>query len=416
MKKILLNNLKFKIIAVVLAFIIWAVVVNITDPTVTKTVDGIPITITNEEAVLDGTQVYTIVSGSTASVTITGSRSTVYRVMKPSAFVATADFSAVSVTGTVDVSVELSDEYSEYKSLVDLETKSQVTIALDSIESRVFTPVPEFVGTPAEGFETSSIIFDPEKITVYAPSEILKSIHGVVLKIDVTDASADLNTVVEPIIIDYSGNVVEKSSSVYTDVDTVNVSAGLVQSKDVKLVATATGTVADSYSFGGITLSQETIKIKGAPDDIAGISQIDLGAINIDGATENVVTAINVAELLPNNVSLYDESQSVVTVTATIDKSTTKKVMLDSTSIAIQNLPSGYYATVKGDVTIEISGALSVIEKLTASSLEAYVDLSKATIGTSEYTIYMKLPTGVTASENTATVVVSNDADSGDKE
>ncbi|MCR5083799.1 MAG: hypothetical protein K6B15_10045 [Parasporobacterium sp.] len=416
MKKILLNNLKFKIIAVVLAFIIWAVVVNITDPTVTKTVDGIPITITNEEAVLDGTQVYTIVSGSTASVTITGSRSTVYRVMKPSAFVATADFSAVSVTGTVDVSVELSDEYSEFKSLVDLETKSQMTIALDSIESRVFTPVPEFVGTPAEGFETSSIIFDPEKITVYAPSEILKSIHGVVLKIDVTDASSDLNTVVEPIIIDYSGNVVEKSSSVYTDVDTVNVSAGLVQSKDVKLVATATGTVADSYSFGGITLSQETIKIKGAPEDIAGISQIDLGAINIDGATENVVTAINVAELLPNNVSLYDESQSVVTVTATIDKSTTKKVMLDSTSIAIQNLPSGYYATVKGDVTIEISGALSVIEKLTASSLEAYVDLSKATIGTSEYTIYMKLPTGVTASENTATVVVSNDADSEDKE
>ena len=416
MKKILLNNLKFKIIAVVLAFIIWAVVVNITDPTVTKTVDGIPITITNEEAVLDGTQVYTIVSGSTASVTITGSRSTVYRVMKPSAFVATADFSAVSVTGTVDVSVELSDEYSEFKSLVDLETKSQVTIALDSIESRVFTPVPEFVGTPAEGFETSSIIFDPEKITVYAPSEILKSIHGVVLKIDVTNASADLNTVVEPIIIDYSGNVVEKTSSVYTDVDTVNVSAGVVQSKDVKLVATATGTVADSYSFGGIILSQETIKIKGAPEDIAGISQIDLGAINIDGATENVVTAINVAELLPNGISLYDESQSVVTVTATIDKSTTKKVMLDSTSIAIQNLPSGYYATLKGDVTIEISGALSVIEKLTASSLEAYVDLSKATIGTSEYTIYMKLPTGVTASENTATVVVSNDADSGDKE
>ena len=119
---------------------------------------------------------------------------------------------------------------------------------------------------------------------------------------------------------------------------------------------------------------------------------------------------------MPNGVSLYDESQSVVTVTATIDKSTTKKVMLDSTSIAIQNLPSGYYAMVKGDVTIEISGALSVIEKLTASSLEAYVDLSKATIGTSEYTIYMKLPTGVTASENTATVVVSNDADSGDKE
>lgn len=416
MKKILLNNLKFKIIAVVLAFIIWAVVVNITDPTVTRTVDGIPITIANEDAVLDGTQVYTIVSGSTASVTITGSRSTVYRVMKPSAFVATADFSAVSVTGTVDVSVELSDEYSEYKSLVDLETKSQVTISIDSIESRVFTPVPEFVGTPAEGFETSSIIFDPEKITVYAPSEILKSIHGVVLKIDVTDASADLNTVVEPIIIDYSGNVVEKSSSVYTDVETVNVSAGLVQSKDVKLVASASGTVADSYSFGGISLSKETIKIKGAPEDIAAISQIDLGTISIDGATEDVVTAINVAELLPNNISLYDESQSVVTVTATIDKSTTKKVMLDSTSIAIQNLPSGYYATVKGDVTIEVSGASSVIEKITASSLEAYVDLSKATLGTSEYTIYMKLPTGVTASENTATVVVSNDADEGDKE
>lgn len=411
MKKILLNNLKFKIIAVVLAFIIWAVVVNITDPTVTKTVDGIPLTIVNEEAVLDGTQVYTIVSGSTASVTITGARSNVYKVMKASAFVATADFSQVSVTGTVDVTVNLSDEYSEYKNLVDLSTKSQVTISVDPIEGKVFDLVPEFVGTPAEGFESSSVIFDPEKITVYAPSEILKSINRVVLLIDITNASEDLNIVVEPILYDYSGNVVEKSNSVYTSVKSVNVSAGLVQSKDIKLTASVTGTVADTYSYGDMTFSTETIKVKGAPELIAGISTLDLGTISIEGATSEVVTAINVAELLPEGISLYDESQAVVTVTVSVDKSITKKIVLDATSIAIQNLPSGYYATVKGDVTVELKGSSALLEKLTASSLEAYVDLTKATLGTSEYAINMKLPTGVTASENTAMVAVSDAAE-----
>ena len=60
---------------------------------------------------------------------------------------ATADFSQVSVTGTVDVTVNLSDEYSEYKNLVDLSTKSQVTISVDPIEGKVFDLVPEFVNS-----------------------------------------------------------------------------------------------------------------------------------------------------------------------------------------------------------------------------------------------------------------------------
>ena len=60
LQKWIVNNIGFKILALVFAFVLWLVITNTTDPVTTRTITGIPVQIENESMVLDGSRVYTI--------------------------------------------------------------------------------------------------------------------------------------------------------------------------------------------------------------------------------------------------------------------------------------------------------------------------------------------------------------------
>ena len=53
MKKILTNNIGMKIIAILIALIGWLVIINIDDPTITKTISGISVDMENESMISD---------------------------------------------------------------------------------------------------------------------------------------------------------------------------------------------------------------------------------------------------------------------------------------------------------------------------------------------------------------------------
>ena len=77
MKEKILKNWGLKLMAVLLAFLVWFLVANIEDYTVTKTITGIPVEILNENAITDQDMVYDIVQGKTVDVKVEGRRSVV---------------------------------------------------------------------------------------------------------------------------------------------------------------------------------------------------------------------------------------------------------------------------------------------------------------------------------------------------
>ena len=73
--KTLVNNLGLKILAVVLAFILWLVVYNIDDPKKSKTFTT-NVTVENASAVTDMNKCYEVLDGTnTVTFTVTGKRS-----------------------------------------------------------------------------------------------------------------------------------------------------------------------------------------------------------------------------------------------------------------------------------------------------------------------------------------------------
>ena len=58
LKEMLLNNLALKIIAVIVAVLVWVVIVNVSDPSQRVTVSGISVELKNEEVLIDKGYIY----------------------------------------------------------------------------------------------------------------------------------------------------------------------------------------------------------------------------------------------------------------------------------------------------------------------------------------------------------------------
>ena len=69
-----MSNLSLKIASVIVAFLFWLVIINITDPTTSKTFHDIPVKILNENVITSANQVYEIEDGDTVQVTVKGKR------------------------------------------------------------------------------------------------------------------------------------------------------------------------------------------------------------------------------------------------------------------------------------------------------------------------------------------------------
>ena len=75
MKSKWMNNLGLKVISLVVAFILWLVIINTTDPIITKKFTDIPVQIINENVITSLNQVYEVEDGDMVDVIVKGKRS-----------------------------------------------------------------------------------------------------------------------------------------------------------------------------------------------------------------------------------------------------------------------------------------------------------------------------------------------------
>lgn len=398
MKKLLTNNIGYKILAIIAAIILWMVIVNIQDPMETRTISGIPITIVNDSVITDKDLAYTIESGDTAYVKVKGPRSIVDR-LDASDFVATADFTELSITYAAPVNVEFSSENSQYVSQVDiLDKTSSLVINIESIKTKNYTVEVSYSGNPASDSVVGTENLDVSTIEVSAPNSYLKDIKSVVLSIDVTGKSSDFSVDVQPTLLDEDGKVITLQYPISLNVASIHVDVIMHKLKELSLNFGTTGTVADGYKFSGLKYSPTTVKVHGLESDLADISSITIPSslIDITGATGNVTKNIDISLYLPEGLTLYDESDKVISVTAQISGPVQKSFTLDSSQIEFRNVPESFTAAANaGSVTVTLSGSDDAMNALTTAQITGYIDLSGGTEGVNERQLVLNLPTGV---------------------
>ena len=388
-KMALTNNVGLKLLAVLFSMALWLVVVNVDDPTQTKTFTA-TVQVLNEQVLSDTGKYYNIVDdNNTVSFRVTAKRSVIER-LSNSDFVATADMNYLEENSRIpiDISVE------RYANQVSISSKQQyLEVTVGNEMSSKFVIDGETTGSPAEGCAVGEVTVSPNVVTVTGPAKTVSSINKVVAVADVTDMGSDITENVVPVLYDADGHQVD-ATKLSLSVTTVDVAVSIVNTKTVDINVQTSGTLADGLELESVTAEPTKLQIKGDGDSINDISSITIpsSVVNLSEITEDFSTTVDITTYLPKGVSLMDSTQAQVTVKVKLASQTTKVYDVPTANLTVNNLDSNCTATFPDTtVAISVTGLQKDLTGLDAATIAGSVDASGLTAGTHTVTVVINL-------------------------
>lgn len=393
--KTLTKNLGFKILAVVFAFILWLVVYNTDDPTITVSYTT-NVTVENASVVTDMNKCYEVLNGTnTVSFAVTAKRSVLNK-LEDTDFTAVADMNRMIVNEDGDkanVPIEIISKRSN-SSLKYNEKNKYLEVSLEDLMKRRFIITADTSGKVADGYALGEVtVTNPNVLNVSGPASIVNKIDSVVATIDVDGMSMNLSDNVIPALYDADGQEIDTTKLKLSNT-TVTISAKILSVKEIPLVFSTSGVPYGDNRVVEISSKPETIKVKGSSTTLNPLSSLNIpgDVLNVSGASEDITTTIDISEYLPDGVELVNASDATVTVTVRIEAYELKKFNLSTSQINVNGLDSNYDLSFdQSTVAVTVSGLKNDLNKLNTSQLSASIDVTNLGVGTHQVNLDLNL-------------------------
>ena len=393
--KTLTKNLGFKILAVVFAFILWLVVYNTDDPTITVSYTT-NVTVENASVVTDMNKCYEVLNGTnTVSFAVTAKRSVLNK-LEDTDFTAVADMNRMIVNEDGDkanVPIEIISKRSN-SSLKYNEKNKYLEVSLEDLMKRRFIITADTSGKVADGYALGEVtVTNPNVLNVSGPASIVNKIDSVVATIDVDGMSMNLSDKVIPALYDADGQEIDTTKLKLSNT-TVTISAKILSVKEIPLVFSTSGVPYGDNRVVEISSKPETIKVKGSSTTLNPLSSLNIpgDVLNVSGASEDITTTIDISEYLPDGVELVNASDATVTVTVRIEAYELKKFNLSTSQINVNGLDSNYDLSFdQSTVAVTVSGLKNDLNKLNTSQLSASIDVTDLGVGTHQVNLDLNL-------------------------
>ena len=394
--KILSNNWGFKILALALAIVIWLVIVNIEDPEKSR-VMTVPVSVENEEYLLDQGYSYEVDGRSEVSFTVSGAR-TIIEDLSESDFKATADLSEINED--MD-SVPIRITVTRFSSGLTLQKRTQyLDVTVEKIISKDLEIQVEEKGTAPENRNVSIVSVNPSTVTVTGPESIVSPVTEAWITVDISNADDDFSRNGEITLWDESGKQVEDSQITLSDRQ-ATVQFSVDARKDVALTAKTSGTPEEGYQVTSIECTPEKTTVAGADDLLSALTGIELTSDELDVTDKNESFAVElpITNALPSGIVLAEGAPSKTTVKITIEPYITKELTISTGQIAVKGLDDGYTLTFDDDtVDIVLKGREEDIADLEAEDVTGFVDVSS--LNTGNQSVTLKLDGDLTLDSN----------------
>lgn len=372
LKKALTQNLGLKLLALVLSFFLWLVVVNVDDPTQTRTFTAV-VTVTNENVITQAGKLYEIKDGiNTVSFRVTAKRSIIEKL-------SSADFSAVADMRYLESEerVPVTITAKTYSSHITISSKQNYLYVLleDELTSR-FIIETATEGTPGNNLAINTVACSPTVLTVTGPEDVVVSIARVVATCDIDGVTADITESVMPKFYDAEGLEID-SSNLQLSVSTVDVAVDFVTLKSADIVVKTSGHLSEGLTLGSISTDPVSVMIKGQPAVLNDVTSITIPetVINLSDLTSSIVTTVDINSYLPEGVSLVDSATSNVNIYVNLGSDVSRTVEITSNNVRFANIPDGMTVALSEEpIVVTIFGSQSAIDSFSSEFLTGYVD------------------------------------------
>lgn len=410
-KNKLTDNLFLKIVAVIVAALIWIVVVNVSDPIIDSTYSNVQVEILNADLIAKNNQTYEVLDGTnTISVTITAKRS-INDLLGKENIKATADMAELDEeTGTIRIRLETTkynDKIESIKSKTDY-----LEVNIEDLMKKQFSITPVINGDPVEGYVTGDVTLDQNVVTVQGPESIVSQIDHATAEASIAGMSGSISTTSTIRYYNEEGEQVD-ASRLTGNINSVSIKVELLATKSLPLKFTVTGTPAEDYGLDGeITSDYEEVMVAGKTSVLANLSAITIpaSAIDVEGRNESFTLTLDLNRYLPDNIRLADpDFDGKITVNVPIGQMETATVQIPGENITITGLDEEkQQAALTGDgdtVEVTLKGMPDDLEKLDAAGItgtamiERYMErrgISSIKEGTYEIPLELELPEGIT--------------------
>lgn len=393
MKNKITSNLVLKILSLVVAFLFWLVIINITDPTTTMTFYDIPVTVLNENVITSANQVYEIEDGDTVKVTVKGKRSFV-ETLSANDFTATADLSELSKVNAVSIDVKLNKMS---KSNVDVEWGNAVMkVKLEKRVTRKFKVEVEHQGELSENYVLGEMVAKPNIVEVSCGESKFKKIDHVGVMVTLNGESDNFEAEYSPVLYDEDGDAMDSSNVTFSN-DTIKVSTEVLATKVVPIYVDATGTPANGYRLVQTDYKPESIRVSGSAEALEKEVSVKI-PVSVEGAKKDVEKEISLEDYLrPKNLSIVDDV-TTVSIRCEIEKNGRRTFTLTPSDVAVRNLPKNCtmeFANTAFKYSVVVTGKEEHLTELDLADLGAYVDLAGLGAGSHTLDVKFNLPASV---------------------
>lgn len=332
LKEILLNNVGWKLLSLIIAAVAWVVIVNIDNPVVTKTINGVPVEITNESAIQEKDKVYDVIEGSTVSIYIKGKRKTVDSI-SVSDLKATADLSELSNWNAVPIIVSCPSHKELDVSLTgDVQS---LKIKLEDKVTKQFQVVVTPVGSVMEGYFIGTTEAKPNLIKVSGGRSVINRIAEIRAQLDVEDASDTVERVLKPVAYDDEGERIESDTLVFGN-SKVRVRATVLPTKTVPIHVSTVGSAADGYYASVIEYEPKELLLAGESDVLSEVTEIPI-EVDLEKTAVDKEVSVALSDLLPEGVQIADNNQTV-SIKIVVEKMSEKEYSIPIDALVFRNV------------------------------------------------------------------------------
>ena len=419
MKKKLTDNLLLKVVSVLIAILIWAVIANYNDPIVSIPYN-VPVTIINGAYIESIGKTYRVAEDDQdqkVRVVLKGKRSIVEN-RSIDDIEAVADLTQIVNMDTepyvvVPVMVTADNVPAENITV----TPQNIKIVLEDKDNQEFIIGFDIQNKPDNRYTVGNIVARPEKIKIMGPASVIQKIDRVIASFNVAGLTEDTMGTSGLRIYDKNGEGLSETSMSYLKFDigepVVAVSVELWRIvPNVKLEVTSSGAPGLGYHVADVSSTPIEIGIAGTEEALKALQEsgniikIPASEVDVTGATSDVEKKIDLTQFLPPDTKLSSDVTTAI-VTASILPVGSKSFVLQTQNIEVLGLAEKYALVYDTDevtinisgpedrlATIHISGPEDEPEIIKENMLRALIDLTGKTIGTHEVPLKISVPLG----------------------